>query len=130
MHRQTSAGHRDVKLCFVRLAKRANRHTDNDLVDSFRLAGLTGDSYSLVEMQGGPSANNLAFIEYDLALINTVRSSLLKNFCPRRLTFFVNRIRSPIDSAICFRSNTLNFGGSSGGSCFSTPSFPRMTASS
>jgi hypothetical protein len=60
----------------------------------------------------------------------TVRSSLLKNFCPRRLTFFVNRIRSPIDSAICFRSNTLNFGASSGGSCFSTPSFPRMTASS
>jgi hypothetical protein len=35
-----------------------------------RLAGVTGDSYSLVEMQGGPSANNLAFIEYDLVSIN------------------------------------------------------------
>jgi len=65
-----------------------------------------------------------------LLLPITVRSSLLKNFCPRRLTFFVNRIRSPIDSAICFRSNTLSFGASSSGSCFSTPSFPRMTASS
>jgi len=36
----------------------------------FALAGMTGDSYSLVEMQSGPSANNLAFIEYDLALID------------------------------------------------------------
>ena len=36
----------------------------------FRLAGVTGDSYSLVEMQGGPSANNLAFIEYDPVIIN------------------------------------------------------------
>jgi hypothetical protein len=40
------------------------------LVDSLRLAGVTGDSYSLVEMQSGASANNLAFIEYDLALID------------------------------------------------------------
>jgi hypothetical protein len=43
----------------------------NDLVDGFGLAGVAGDSYSLVEMQSGPSANNLAFIEYDLALINS-----------------------------------------------------------
>ena len=42
----------------------------NDLVDGFGLAGVAGDSYSLVEMQSGPSANNLAFIEYDLAFIN------------------------------------------------------------
>jgi hypothetical protein len=42
----------------------------NDLVDSLRLAGVTGHSYSLVDMQSGPSANNLAFIEYDLAIIN------------------------------------------------------------
>jgi hypothetical protein len=32
---------------------------------------VTGDSYSLVEMQSGPSANNFAFIEYDLAVINS-----------------------------------------------------------
>jgi hypothetical protein len=41
------------------------------LVDSLGLAGVTGDSYSLVEMQSGPSANNFAFIEYDLAVINS-----------------------------------------------------------
>ena len=32
----------------------------------------------------------------------TVRSSLLRNFCPRPLTFFVNRIRLPIVSVIFF----------------------------
>ena len=53
-----------------RLAERPNRRAGNDLVDSLRLAGVTGDSYSLVEMQSGPIANNLAFIEYDLAIIN------------------------------------------------------------
>jgi hypothetical protein len=31
---------------------------------------MTGHSYSLVEMQSGPGANNLAFIKYDLAIIN------------------------------------------------------------
>src|ERR1700680_54288 len=31
MHRGTSARHRDVKLCFVRLAERPNRHVDDDL---------------------------------------------------------------------------------------------------
>ena len=70
MHHGTSARHRDVKLCFVGLAKRPNRHADNDLVDSFGLARVTGDSYSLVDMQSGTVANNLAFIEYDLAFIN------------------------------------------------------------
>jgi hypothetical protein len=57
-------------LCLVRLAELPNRHAGNDLVDGLGLAGVTGDSYSLVEMQGGPSANNLAFIEYDLAIAN------------------------------------------------------------
>jgi hypothetical protein len=38
---------------------------------------VTGDSYSLVEMQSGPIANNLAFIEYDLALINADHGSEL-----------------------------------------------------
>jgi hypothetical protein len=40
------------------------------LVDSLGLAGVTSDSYSPVEMQSGPIANDLAFIEYDLAIIN------------------------------------------------------------
>jgi hypothetical protein len=31
---------------------------------------VTGDSYSLVERQNHPIANNLAFIEYDLTIIN------------------------------------------------------------
>src|ERR1700675_3086661 len=70
MHGPPRARHRNIKLCLVRLAERPNRHTGNDLVDGFGLAGVTGDSYSLVEMQSGPNANDLAFIEYDLAFIN------------------------------------------------------------
>src|SRR5271165_5112185 len=70
MHGPPRARHRDVELCLVRLAERPNRHADNDLVDSLGLAGVTGDSYSLVEMQSGPIASNLASIEYDLAFIN------------------------------------------------------------
>src|SRR5262249_30909025 len=35
-----------------------------------RLAGVAGNSYSLVEMQSRAFANDLAFIEYDLALID------------------------------------------------------------
>jgi len=57
-------------LCLVRLAERPNRHAGNDLVDSLRLAGVTGDGYSLVDMQSGAVANDLAFVQYDLALIN------------------------------------------------------------
>jgi tetratricopeptide (TPR) repeat protein len=52
------------------LAEGPNRHAGNDLVDSLGLAGVSGDSYSLVEMQSGASANNLAFIEYDFAIID------------------------------------------------------------
>jgi hypothetical protein len=37
MHRGTSPRHGDVKLCFVRLPKRPNRHVDDDLVDSLGL---------------------------------------------------------------------------------------------
>src|ERR1700761_6346972 len=70
MHSPPRARHRDIKLCLVRLAERPNRHAGNDLVDSLRLAGVTGDSYSLVQMQSAPIANKLAFIEYDLAIIN------------------------------------------------------------
>jgi hypothetical protein len=57
-------------LRLVRLAERPNRHADNDLVDSLGLTRVTGDSYSLIEMQRGSVAKNLAFIEYDLAIIN------------------------------------------------------------
>jgi len=67
MHSPPCARHRDLKSCLVRLAERPNWHAGNDLVDSLR---VTGDSYSLVEMQSGHGANNLAFIEYDLAVIN------------------------------------------------------------
>src|ERR1700676_170214 len=74
MHGPPRARHRDIKLCLVRLAERPNRQAGNDLVDSLRLAGVTGDSYSLVEMQSGPIANNLPFIEYDLALIDADHS--------------------------------------------------------
>jgi glucose-6-phosphate 1-dehydrogenase len=42
----------------------------------------------------------------------------------------VNRIRSPIESVIFSRSNTLNFRAWSSGNCFSTPSLPTMTAHS
>ena len=57
-------------MCLVGLAKRPNRHADNDLVDSLGLAGVTGDSYSLIEMKTGAVANNLALVEYNFALIN------------------------------------------------------------
>ena len=57
-------------MCFVRLAKRPDRHVDDDLVDGLGLTRVTGHSYSLVEMQSGPIANNLSFIEYDLPIIN------------------------------------------------------------
>src|SRR6202012_120100 len=75
MHSPPRTRHRDIKLCLVRLAERPNRHAGNDLIDSLRLAGMPGDSYSLVQMQSGPSANNLAFIEYDLAIINADHGS-------------------------------------------------------
>ena len=74
MHGPPRTRHRDIKLCLVRLTERPNRHADDDLVDSLGLAGVAGDSYSLVEMQRGSIANNLAFIEYDLALINADHS--------------------------------------------------------
>src|ERR1700720_2041239 len=77
MHGPPRPRHRDIKLRLVRLAERPNRHAGNDLVDSLRLAGVTGDSYSLVEMQSGHSANNLAFVEYDLVLVDTDHGSKL-----------------------------------------------------
>jgi hypothetical protein len=110
-NRRSRARYRNVKLCFVRLAERPNRHADNDPVDSLGLAGVTRDSYSLVEMKTAAVASNLAFVEYDLAssMLTTIRSSLLRNLCPRCSTFLVNRIRSPIESGILSRSNTLIF---------------------
>src|SRR5271157_1157001 len=60
----------------------------------------------------------------------TVRSSLLRNFRPRSLTFLVSRTRSPIAMSIFSRSNTLNLRAWSSGKTFSTPSFPTMAAPS
>jgi hypothetical protein len=96
MHGETSPRHRDVTLCFIRLVERPNLDADNDLVDSLGLAGVTVDNYSLIEMQSGPMANNLAAVEYDLALVNAdhVRSSLLRNLCPR--VFDVFRESDPV----------------------------------
>jgi len=31
---------------------------------------MTGDTYSLVDMQSGAIANDLAFVEYNLAIVN------------------------------------------------------------
>ena len=96
MHGPPRARHRDIKLCLVRLAERPNRHAGNDLVDSLRLAGVTGDSYSLVEMQSGPIANNLAFIEYDLAIINADDSPELVIEEPLPAVFDVFRESDPV----------------------------------
>jgi hypothetical protein len=45
--------------------------------DSLGLAGVTGDSYPLVEMQSGAVANNLSFVEDDSPArtrLNSVRA--------------------------------------------------------
>jgi hypothetical protein len=75
------------------------------------LACLTGYSYPLIKMEAGAVANNLAFVEYDLALINADHSSQLvvEKLMPMVLDVLVNRIRSTIASMIFSRSNTLNF---------------------
>ena len=77
MHRETSPRHGDVKLCFVRLAERPNRHADNDLVDGLGLAGVAGDSYSLIEMQSGPSQTGDSSLSGFVAMILLV---LLQSF--------------------------------------------------
>jgi hypothetical protein len=73
-------------------------------------------------MQSGAVTNNVAFVEYDLALVNSGHGPhlVVEELCPRCLTFLVNRTRSPIESVIFSRSNTLNFRASSSGNCFST----------
>jgi hypothetical protein len=87
MHGPPHARHRDIKLCLVRLAERPNRHAGNDLVDSLRLAGMTGDGYSLVEMKSdamrivSPLPNKILPSSMSI----TVRRSLLRNLCPRPL---------------------------------------------
>ena len=55
-------------MCFVRLAKRLNRHADDNLIDSLGLACVTGNSYSLVDMQSDAIANNLALVNLILPL--------------------------------------------------------------
>jgi hypothetical protein len=89
-------------LCLVRLAERPYRHAGNDLVDCLRLAGVTGDSNSLVEMQTDPIVNKLAFIEDDLAIIKADNDPefVVQELLPAVLTFFVSRTRLPIASVI------------------------------
>ena len=96
MHGPPRARHRDIKLRLVRLAERPNRHADNDLVDGLRLAGVTGDSYSLIEMQSGAVENNLALVEYDLALINVDHGSELVVEKLVSATFDVFRESDPV----------------------------------
>jgi hypothetical protein len=130
MHGPPRTRHRDIKLCLVRLAERPNRHAGNDLADCLRLAGVTGDSYSLVEMQSGSSANNLASIEYDLAQINADHGPelVIEKLLPAVFDVFREWIRSPTVSVIFSRSKTLNFPVWSSGNCFSALSFPTMIA--
>jgi len=64
-------------MCFVRLGKRPNRSADNDLVDSLGLACVTGDSYSLIEMQSGPSQTGDSSLSGFVAMILLV---LLQSF--------------------------------------------------
>jgi hypothetical protein len=103
--------HRDIKLCLVRLAERPNGHAGNNLVDSLRLAGVTGHRYSLVEMQSGPSANNLAFIECDLAIINADRGPelVVEELLPAVFDVFRESDPvAPIAMQVFSRSKTLN----------------------
>jgi hypothetical protein len=61
-------------------------------------------------MQSGPIAKNLAFIEYDFAIVDADHGpELVIEELACVFTFFVNRTRPPIDSVIFPRSNTLNF---------------------
>jgi hypothetical protein len=93
-----------------RLAERPNRHAGNDLVDSLRLAGVTGDSYSLVDMQKDPVANNLAFIEYDLAGLDVdhgselvveelVSATLDQAFSPARKRPLITSVKVHLDTS-------------------------------
>ncbi len=86
-----------------------NRHAGNDLVDSLRLAGLPGDSHSLVDMQRDPVANNLAFIEYDLAVLDVDHGSELvveelvsatfdQAFSPARKRQLKTSVKVPLDT--------------------------------
>jgi hypothetical protein len=103
VHRPSRARHRDIKLCLVRLAERPNWHAGNDLVDSLRLAGVTGDSDSLVEMQSGPIANNLAFIEYDLAVTEVAAK---KEIVGRRKGYSFVGFRLPQDLPLVWTNFT------------------------
>jgi hypothetical protein len=83
-------------------------------------------------MQSGPIANSLAFIEYDLAIINTEYGPelVVNELLPAVFDVFRESDPVTIASVIFSRSNTLNFRAWSSGNCFSTPSLPTMTAPS
>src|SRR5271163_3784869 len=67
MHGLTRSRHADIKLRLVGLAEGFDRYADNHLVDRLALGGVTGDSYSLVDMESS-SQNDLAFVERQLPL--------------------------------------------------------------
>jgi hypothetical protein len=46
------------------------------LVDSLRVAGVTGNSYSLIEMKSRAVAKNLALVEYNLVLENSAKGKI------------------------------------------------------
>jgi hypothetical protein len=95
------------------------------------LARMTGDSYSLVDMQSGAVANNLAFVEYDLALINADHGPKLvvQELLPAMFDVF--RETDPVAhrerDLLLLEHAKLNCRAWSSGNCLSTPSFPTMT---
>jgi hypothetical protein len=98
MHGPPRAGHRDINCAsFAWLNARSGTLTMT-WFDSLGLAGVTGDSHSLIEMKTGAVANNLAFIEYDLAIINADHGPelVIDELLPVVFDIFVNRIQSPI----------------------------------
>ena len=72
---------------------------------------MASDSYSLIEMKSGVRANNLAFVEYDLAVLDVDHSPelVIEELLPA--VFDVFRESDPVaDSQRDFLcSNTLNF---------------------
>jgi hypothetical protein len=66
------------------LARSRSSHACNDLIDSLRLAGGTGDSNSLVEVQSGPSANNFALSNMILlsSMLTTVPELVIEELLP------------------------------------------------
>jgi hypothetical protein len=90
----------------------------------------SGSGDSLIDMQSGAVANNLAFIEYDFDFVDADHGPelVIEELLPAVFNFFRESDPvAPIASVIFSRSNTLKIRVRSSGNCFSTPSFPTMT---